>query len=581
MSKYFISSNIVNKDSFRSVTKNTLSILSNALTESFGPLGSNSAINETNTLNKYSKDGRTILNSIRFNGIIEETVREDIKEVTRTVDMKVGDGTTSAVVLSNIVYRELLKFEESDTKYNPYELIRTLNNISDRVADMIRSNGKEFDADTAYSIASISTNGDEFMSSLLRDIYGKYGKDVYIDVNRSNDEDTKIKTIDGLLLDSGYSDPGLINTTDNKCIIKDANIYVFQNNVDTPEMVNFLRAIISDNLTDPLMRLQAGDTEDVKIVPTVIIAPSISRDQSPYLENLLLSMAKLNIDNKMPLLIITNRDKDKLYDISKICGCKTIQKYIDFEQQQVDVESGLAPTLETISDFCGYAEMVISDASSTSFVNPKYMYEDKEHTIKHETYQGLINFVKTEIEESERNNEGIVKIGKLKKRLHYLEANMVELYIGGISSTDRDYYQDLVVDAVKNCRSAAMNGAGYGANVEGLLALDKLIHEESASELEQNMIELLYNSYRALVETVYQKNDIDNPVDTILEAKTPININTSKIDERVLCSIETDIEILRSVIKIVSVLFTSNQFIATSPAIASPYKTLEDYTTED
>ena len=572
---YAIASNIVKEDNYHKVCVGTLDTLSNALIQSFGPTGSNTAIYK-NGIAKYTKDGRSILEDIRFNGVIEESVREDIKEITRNVDLKVGDGTTSAIILASILFKKLI--ENKDKFKNPYEVIRRLNTISDVVADNIKNRVQEFTPEKAYNIAMVSTNGDEFVSTTIRDIYAKHGNDVFIDVMRSNDANHKIKTIDSLILEDGFSDASFVNDpVNNKVIIPNAHIYIFENQIDTPMMVNLMRAIIFNNITKPLETLASNpEANDVKLIPTVIICPYIARDQASFFDNILTSMNEAPPEYKVPLNVITTpKDQYKLHDIAKLCGCKVIKKYIDPKLYEEDVKLGLAPTVDTIHKFAGHAETVISDNSTTQFLNPVMMYEDKERTKYSSTYTGLLDFIKKEIRLATDQNENIDYIGKMKRRLRTLEANMVELYIGGISSTDRDYHKDLVIDAVKNCRSAAKYGCGYGANIEGLLAIDKIWSATSNDEDFIILTNIIHEAYTELVNKVYR--NAPNPseiVDDILKIGKPYNINTLQVDDNILCSIETDVEIFKSVIKIVSVLFTCNQFIASSCALASPYQTL-------
>lgn len=572
---YAIGNNIVKGREYHDVCAKTLEILSNALLQSFGPSGSNTAIYK-NGVARYTKDGRSILEDIRFNGVIEEAVREDIKEITRNVDLKVGDGTTSAIILASIMFKRLI--ENKDTFKNPYEVIRLLNGITAKIAENIQGRVQEFDAEKAYNISMVSTNGDKFISNIIKDIYEKQGSGVYIDVKISNDADTKIKTIDSIVLEDGFSDPSFVNDTiNNKVIIHDASIYIFENQIDTPDMVQMLRKIITANIVEPFQSLVQDPNSTAVIIPTVIICPYISRDQATFFDGILSTMNAMPAEAKLPLNVITTpKDQFKVHDIAKLCGCKPIKKYIDPEMYKADVELGIAPTVDTVLDFAGHAEAVISDNASTQFVNPALMYDDKEKTKRSETFTGLIEFIKREIRLAQDNNESIEYIGKMKRRLKALEANSVELYIGGISSTDRDYYKDLVIDAVKNCRSAAKNGCGYGANIEGLLAIYKYnIENEVAGNVEVILSEIIEDSYAELVKVVYR--DSENPEEllkSILTDGIPYNVNTFEKDTNILCSIETDVEIFKSVVKIVSILFTCNQFIATSCALANPYQTL-------
>ena len=96
--------NIIEINEFHQAQSVTLRQLKNALLQSFGPMGSTTMILKDNQFNKYSKDGKTILDSIRFLGVVEEFCRRDITEITRNIVTTVGDGTTSAIILSSLIF---------------------------------------------------------------------------------------------------------------------------------------------------------------------------------------------------------------------------------------------------------------------------------------------------------------------------------------------------------------------------------------------------------------------------------------------------------------------------------------------
>ena len=87
-----------------------------------------------------------------------------------------------------------------------------------------------------------------------------------------------------------------------------------------------------------------------------------------------------------------------------------------------------------------------------------------------DTFNTLVKFLEAELAKAYEAGEDNNVTGTLKRRINSLKANMVEYLVGGVSATDRDAVRDLVEDAVLNCRSAARNGVGYGANFEGLIA---------------------------------------------------------------------------------------------------------------
>ena len=99
-----IMNNVVKKETMRKIQSNTLAELSSILQNSFGPNGSNACIKKENALSRYTKDGHTIIGSLHYNGIIEQSIKDDIESITRHIVKTVGDGTTSAVVLSSIIF---------------------------------------------------------------------------------------------------------------------------------------------------------------------------------------------------------------------------------------------------------------------------------------------------------------------------------------------------------------------------------------------------------------------------------------------------------------------------------------------
>mgnify|MGYP004535861099 CR=1 FL=1 len=547
-----IISNVVKKEKMREIQSKTLEILKDVLLNSFGPMGSNTIIAKNNMLTKYSKDGKTILENVVFQNIIENSVKSDLEDITRHVVKNVGDGTTSAVILSHIIFEKLKDIEDTTT---PYEIIKEFKQAVNNIIKEIENNAKEFNSDKAYEIAYISTNGNEEVSNNIKNIYDTYGNDVFIDVSISSTPESYLKVYDGMTLTTGYSDTAYINDAKKgSCRIRKPRVYHFTDPVDTVEMFSFLNTIIEKNIMIPYQY-------NKEVIPTVILAPRISRDMSSYITKVAEFMFKFEDETqKPPLLIVTNiHQEEQLLDISRLCGCKPIKKYIDFKQQEIDVENGLAPNLETVTEFYGSCDIVEADTLKTKFVNPKHMKDENGEFS--ETFKTLLSFLEAELEKCIEANENNSVTGRLKRRINSLKANMVEYFVGGVSMSDRDSVRDLVEDAVLNCRSASRNGVGYGANFEGLLASNKLAEKS-------NIYEIIYMSYVELVSLLYSTANIDNSlkiVDKSLELGKPYNIKTKEFDNKVICSIETDIVVLGAISQIISLMFTSNQFICESP----------------
>lgn len=555
-----IFSNIVKKDKMREVQSETLSVLKEALLNSFGPMGSNTVITKKDMLTKYSKDGHTILSEIKFVAPIEESVRQDLEDITRHIVKNIGDGTTSAVILSSIIFEKL---KELEGKYTPYELIRDFKAAVELIKAEIKSRSREFNPERAYDISLISTNGNTIVAENMKKIYEKYGSDVFIDVSISNTTDSLIKEYDGMTLSTGYSDSAYIN--DKKkgvCSLRNPRIYMFDDPVDTPEMMTLLVTIIEDNI----MSAYRAATDKTPI-PTVIMAPMISKDMGSYITQLVEFMFKFEGDNKPPFLMVTDMyQKEQLSDIARMCGCKPISKYINPDQQKKDIEAGLAPSLENVTEFYGQADIVESDALKTKFVNPALMHDEDGNLS--ETFNTLLKFLEVELQKAIEANEDNNVTGTLKRRINSLKANMVEYLVGGVSMSDRDAVRDLVEDSVLNCRAAAREGVGYGANFEGLLAarkLSRLEYNEETGESTNIVLGLICEAYfelcSVLYSTRYNSSVADAKFMESLQKEMPINLKTDEFDGKVLCSITSDIVVLDAISKIVTLMFTSNQFL--------------------
>lgn len=556
-----IYSNIVKKDKLREIQGQVLEEIKDALVQSYGPYGSNTLIYNDSTLNKYTKDGHEILSGIQILNEIEASVQRDLVQITNNTVRKVGDGTTAATILSSIIFKT---FTELEGKYTPYKLMRLFDKTVKEITKNIMERNRVFDFNTAYKIAMISTNGNEKISKEIASIYEKYGNEVYIDVTITTQDRNVVKVYDGLSMSEGLYNSAYMNIPkENKADIRDCHVYYFDDPVDTPEMMSLLNAIIDKNIFQPVK------DKSKKIIPTVILTPHISRDMSTYIEQVEAVMTNCKGMDKPPLIIINNIFKTgNVEDIIKMCGCPPIKKYINVEQQKEDIKQGIAPTVKNVERFCGYCDEVVATTKESKFINPKNMVvRDKDGNITGYTdeYKSLLDFLKTELERYKEDGEDAAKIGGMRRRINALKANMIEYVIGGISMADREALKCLVEDAVLNCRSAAEHGVGWGANFEGLIASNK-VRKETEDEDIKLIATTIYESYVELITTLYKTMNLsDEKIDSIIKAEEPFNMVTEEYDGNVLSSIMLDPVILDSINRLLTLLFTCNQFIVDDP----------------
>lgn len=585
MADFKLYSNIVNKNQLRHVQNLTLDIIANSLVNSFGPMGTNTAYRKENDIARYTKDGHTILSSLMFNGPIEFTTRDNLIDITRRIITTVGDGTTSAVVLSQQIFKSLCN---AACVYGipDKQLITDLNNAIKEACEIIESNKKEPTIEDIRKIAMISTDGNEYIANLITSIYEQYGMQVFIDVAVNNTPNTYTKEYDGFTIDRGLTNIAFINNGEKgTCSIRNPRIYIFEDPIDSMDTSVLLNKIIYENLTKP-----SNENDFDNVIPTVIICPKIGHDVETALDNLINTLSNMTPIQRhsYPLNIITNvTNINTLLDLAYISGAKTIRKYIDPRMLEADQAKGLAPTIENVVDFCGYADEVITDHDKTKVINPKLM-KNEDGTLS-DLYSNRLADMKAQLESLNESKEDITAIGLLKRRINAFSANLVEIHVGGISMTDRDALRDLVEDAVLNCRSAANDGFGYGANYEGFRAFNVLLNK-SIDELKKdhgedivdliaehkvyNIYQLVAEAYLVLLETLYRDSRLKDGAgkehgaqyiitNSLIEG-CPFNIRKGKFDGEVLSSIKTDQIILEAIGKILGTAFLTNQFLVSS-----------------
>jgi len=580
--------NVIPEEVLRKVQIHTLNTVKDILANTFGPMGSNTklidGIEKEGVRTFYSKDGLKVLKNVRSTGPLEHSIIKELVDVTSAVEKEVGDGTTSTVILSALIFDQLADIQK---EYNvpPFTLIRMFESVVDTIKKIIESNKKDVTLDDIYHIAMISTNGNEEVATNIRNIYDQFGMDVELSVGVSNDTDHKIVTYDGLTITEGYSSSSMINNaSNNEATIKNAHIYHFRDPIDDDLMAGYMRSIINHNIFEPLQNRE-------RYIPTVITAPKISTDISSVLKDideLLYQFTPDMYDKKPPLLIIDNviaSDEVIMDDIANLCGCKSIQKYIDPKVLKADQENGNAPTMENVYEWAGHAEMVVAYSGSTKFINPANMKTtnaDGEEVYSPQ-YTALLNMLETELADQRKNNAHDGVIGLLLKRISAMKANLVNYLIGGATIADRDATKDLVEDAIKNCKSASMYGYGYAANFEGLRAsktyYEELMDQENVSTddlVRKAVARSIYTAYIQIAQILYgtvesDPEKINEAIANSLEVGSPINISSGVLDTDnhtgVLCSIKLDQNILDTFSKIITVMATCNQALLQVPEL--------------
>lgn len=583
-------SNIVPKNVLREVQLETIERIANALANSYGPSGSTTLIRKGDDVKgsgvtAYTKDGHSILGAIKFNKPIEMSILDDLKDITRNTVKTVGDGTTSAVILSYEIFRALNEIISDHSNFTEKAVVAELQKVVKDITTIIENSKQKPTIDKIYQIALTSTDGNEEVASSIREIYEQFGLGVYIDVGISNTTNHMVKTYEGLTIDGGYFNPCFINRAkDAVSELQNPNIYIFEDPIDNNYTLNLCYKIVEQNLIAPLTKyntlVQQGNQAEADAVianelkATAIITPTFGRDIRSQMDSIIDMMSSSKIEQRAPLTIITGMtDVDRLADLAAMTGAKTIKKYVDPEVQKSDVEKGIAPTLDNVAtEFGGKAELLVADTKTTKVINPELMFVNDEEgkRVFSSEYNNLLASLEAQLAQLDTLKESATEVNVLRRRIQSLKCNMVDYLIGGVSYTDRDALKDAVEDAVLNCRSAAKEGIGYAANFEGLRAAYEVAEVTSnLSPIREAVSNAVYKAYANTVARIYvdymavEDIEQDDLIKTLIERNKPIDVTGN--DREVLSSIKTDPTTLQAIVDIVGLMFKTNQFLCPIP----------------
>ena len=583
-------SNIVPKDVLREVQLETIERIANALANSYGPSGSTTLIRKGDDVKgsgvtAYTKDGHSILGAIKFNKPIEMSILDDLKDITRNTVKTVGDGTTSAVILSYEIFRALNEIISDHANFTEKAVVAELQKVVKDITTIIENSKQKPTIDKIYQIALTSTDGNEEVANSIREIYEQFGLGVYIDVGISNTTNHMVKTYEGLTIDGGYFNPCFINRAkDAVSELQNPNIYIFEDPIDNNYTLNLCYKIVEQNLIAPLTKyntlVQQGNQAEADAVianelkATAIITPTFGRDIRSQMDSIIDMMSSSKIEQRAPLTIITGMtDVDRLADLAAMTGAKTIKKYVDPEVQKSDVEKGIAPTLDNVAtEFGGKAELLVADTKTTKVINPELMFVNDEEgkRVFSSDYNNLLASLEAQLAQLDTVKESATEVNVLRRRIQSLKCNMVDYLIGGVSYTDRDALKDAVEDAVLNCRSAAKEGIGYAANFEGLRAAYEVAEVTSnLSPIREAVSNAVYKAYANTVARIYvdymavEDIEQDDLIKKLIENNKPIDVTGN--NREVLSSIKTDPTTLQAIVDIVGLMFKTNQFLCPIP----------------
>jgi chaperonin GroEL len=410
----------------RARLKKGIDALAEAVKITLGPRGRNVVIDKKFGSPTITKDGVTVAKEIEFSDPIENMGAQMVKEVaTKTSDLA-GDGTTTATVLAQAIFREGLKNVTAGA--NPMELKRGI----EKAVEAVVENLKELSVPSAgkkeiAQVGAISANNDKEIGNLIAEAMEKVGKDGVITVEEAKGIETTLETVDGTQFDRGYLSPYFVTDPEKmQTVLEDGYLLIHDKKISSmKELLPLLEKTV-----------QSGK-------PLLIIAEDIEGE----------ALATLVVNKLRGTLKVAavkapgfgDRRKEMLRDIAVLTGGQVISEDVGFKLENV-----------TLNDL-GRAKRIVVDKDDTTIVDGRGKPDD---------IKGRINEIRVAIEKTTSDYDR----EKLQERLAKLAGGVAIINVGAATETEMKEKKARVEDALHATRAAVEEGVVPGGGIALLRA---------------------------------------------------------------------------------------------------------------
>ncbi len=406
--------------------------LSRAVKVTLGPKGRNVVLDKKFGSPTVTKDGVSVAKEIELEDPYENMGAQMVKEVAEKTSDNAGDGTTTATILAEAIYKEGLKNVTAGA--NPMALKRGIDAAVEKVVAKIASLSKKIDSKNTKEVeqvATIAANNDTLIGKKIAEAFDAVGKDGVITVEESKTINTELKIVEGMQFDQGYLSPYFsTNLEKMECELEDPYILIYEKKISS----------IKDIL--PLLEKVAKSGK-----PLVIICEEVEGE----------ALATLVVNNMRKTLSCAavkapgygDRRKAMLEDIAVLTGGKAITEDLGIKLENLDVSH------------CGRAKKIKIDKDNTTVV---------EGAGKTDAIKGRIAQIKNQIAGTDSSYDK----EKLQERLAKLAGGVAIINVGAATESEMKEKKARVEDALHATRAAVEEGIVPGGGVALLRAIDAL-----------------------------------------------------------------------------------------------------------
>lgn len=395
--------------------------LANAVKVTLGPKGRNVVIEKSFGAPLITKDGVTVAKEIELENKFENMGAQMVKEVASKTNDDAGDGTTTATVLAQAIYREGAKIVTAG--HNPMELKRGMDRAVERITEELEKISQKIKGKNEIAqVGTISANGDTQIGELLAEAMDKVGREGVITVEEAKTAETTLEVVEGMQFDRGYLSPYFITNAERmECVLEDAFILVYDKKISAmKDLIPVLEAVAQAHK------------------PLLIIAEEVEGE----------ALATLVVNKLRGTLHVAavkapgfgDRRKEMLEDIAKLTGAKVLSE-----------DLGNKLEAAKITDL-GRAKRIVIDKDNTTVVDGGGKKAEIEARVKQ---------IRAQIEETSSDYDK----EKLQERLAKLAGGVAVIHVGSATEVEMKEKKARVEDALNATRAAVEEGIVAGGGV--------------------------------------------------------------------------------------------------------------------
>jgi chaperonin GroEL len=420
--------------------------LAEAVKVTLGPKGRNVVIDKKFGSPLITKDGVTVAKEIELPEKLENTGAQMVREVASKTSDVAGDGTTTATVFAQGIFREGLRLVAAGA--NPMALKRGIDKATAAVIEELKNIAKPVKGEAIAQVGTVSANGDRMIGDLLAEAMSKVGKDGVITVEESKTMSTELEVVEGMQFDRGYLSPYFVTDPERmECVLDDCYVLAHEKKI----------SVMNDVL--PLLEQIAKQGK-----PLLVVAEDVEGE----------ALATLVVNKLRGTLQVCavkspafgDRRKEMLKDTAILTGGKAITEDLGMKLDAIRLQD------------LGRAKRVVVDKDNTTIV---------EGAGKKAEIQGRVAAIRRQIEETTSDYDR----EKLQERLAKLVGGVAVIKVGAATETELKEKKARVEDAMHATKAAVEEGivpGGGVAFIRAQKAIDRLKFDGDDEQSGANII---------------------------------------------------------------------------------------------